>query len=672
MSINIIDNKVCIDGTLIPLYTDAFNGTVRIHDPFKKLWNIILTSKFVRPIPLSITGANDINVTDSVVYGCGIPNEFVQWCPSDGIATANDTVISFTDINTKLLINWSTDVDTTIRFYTVYNDLPYRAYPIVDTTGAFTVYSGTSGSFEIYNCRFMVAVVDNATNVTLNVSKGCDTRECSFIKPNLSFCFRSNYYELPVTETIVVNDKEVVQLNPELGTLYERIITTLTLLAKDFPCDNVIPKLFTSPYLGVWQPLAGVGPIRYFLPAIITEFDLPTESFTNLTGQSFLTDPTSPVMIFTFIRENLNGPILNDGFLLNTFNNLLDHRINWEIVNPNMDHILIGFYSSSNFAFNEQNNLFLITGDKGPSIFDANKCNEFRGSFICQNVVRIYVATNADIQIKLNIQIIVPEIKVSPVITLEKSSIDYYRPNTCPPSNQLIPITETKLLTEDPLAITNGSIDPFECFVDAATYVSEYLDKTALSILLFDNPISTRDVLEPIIFEKREIRTLELGSLRYAGLDANLSDDTAPGKFVTFFWVRNHIGFGIPRYLLNRGDLVHVNVNLIVRLNIAPFRFDRTIEIIFGLHGYVYFGDLKDWPYLNAIQPSGTTKQVLDTIKIPANSPGRLYNRVFDVQYVLGQNEPGFGLNLQIPFNINVAITQAEFNQVTMSFGPLS
>ena len=80
------------------------------------------------------------------------------------------------------------------------------------------------------------------------------------------------------------------------------------------------------------------------------------------------------------------------------FNQALYYEISWQVVDPITENFLIGFYTSDNFAFDVENVLFLITGNKGASIF-CKPC----GSFINFGTLNFYVATNEFVRVNVKV-----------------------------------------------------------------------------------------------------------------------------------------------------------------------------------------------------------------------------------------------------------------------------
>ena len=285
---------------------------------------------------------------------------------------------------------------------------------------------------------------------------------------------------------------------------------------------KIIKHLFDKKNAQLWSILSTCGFFQYTGAGVISDIPSPLIPKSILTGISQLSDPESPVRIINFKLDNTGGPIasIDNGFVMNTYNNLSGYKISYKVVSDNgiplKSNIKIGFYTSDVFQFNVTNQVFLICGSKGPSLFTTNKCNSYKGSFFCNLINFIYVAVDADCNVIIKVKAIVPKKVIQPKITYDKPIISYFntaRNNShddcrCNKAGKYclnnIPVAITKFACELPDAISLILIKkPLPGFRKISTIINKYMDEKSLSITLFDSPNIPINPLETSLFGVR-------------------------------------------------------------------------------------------------------------------------------------------------------------------------
>ena len=756
------DDQVCFlyEGkvTKLALYKNCQN-TVRICDPFTILWQFYLNKLIpIKPLPLTLSGIGDENNDNKIqqnAYFNGLSSSsdcFVVWKQSHKkkkFVSDDGITLYLTDFGPQVDISWESNKDITISFYTAYDNLEFRAYPVFDTDkNVIATYSGRTGKFTTRNTNFLCAMVDKEAQIKLHVrtskckeqygsvckynnvqygsdckynneqygfddkynneqygfddkysdqygsdgkyseqfrpdckykeqcGSGCKYNEhCGLDHKYLRFCYKDCKYKLSIQKSYC-----------KLQQLEDNIMCTLKVLSKEWPCDNVIPKLFSKEFLGVWDILSYVGTWGYMGPSIIKQFNLPPSSETRLRGISFLTDPSSIVRVFSFDIENTDGPIVNNDdefpfpFLLDTFSDALIYRIIWKISDAAIsDNIKIGFYTSDAFDPNITNRLWLVCGNKGPSLFDANKCNNYMGSFICKYLSRLYIAADRDVTIQLRIQIIVPEKKVFPLFFEDKYVYEYYKTQ-----NGLIPVTksillldtgttdiegDTDIVTDPSTDITLETTTPLPCFREASEYVDKYINDTSLSITLFDPSEPTSGIMakqflsrtasvslepkaewgakavETVVYNENEmIPTSSSVSNRdynyFAYIRINPPDKR---KRSVHYFRQGNTGIAIQRSRIapNVGD-VNVRVDLTIYIEFASARtYDNDV-----IHFSLSLQDLNSSSWSTHKQANGTKAQSFVDVLRPSQDGS--VQQSFTRDFVFGTNVKGFTPNVFI------------------------
>ena len=290
----------------------------------------------------------------------------------------------------------------------------------------------------------------------------------------------------------------------------------------------------------LWSLLSYTGPLVNKDGGISTDIPAPQKFISNLVGESFISDPSSVVRVVSFTNPGIGEPITTGGFVLETYSGIANYKISWSF-NDKTDlskckhqNIRIGFYTSDTFEFDITNNLFLICGNKGPSIFNSNLKSRYRGSFKCKEINRIYVAVDKEIEVHLKVEAIIPPYIKYPTISPNHKVYTKY-----------ITISDKHCNEKKKLAVyTITATDKFflnlikretKCFRKATVIIQNFLNETSLSITLF-SPTATDLIVLPDIY-----RFPELGSYsnvevtaRYSSIITNLFGEKSTYQCSTF------------------------------------------------------------------------------------------------------------------------------------------
>ena len=255
----------------------------------------------------------------------------------------------------------------------------------------------------------------------------------------------------------------------------------------------------TSPFNSLWYDLFSLGQFNNRIGFTTDKIPFPKNNISKLRGTSFLSNPSSSsgvrIVLFKLLNTtDNNGPIVGftdspnsmNGFALQTYATPLHYKISWlsrsKDINLNKK-MKIGFYTSDDFRYGRKNNLYLICGNRGASLFDT-KVGQ-KGTFSCQGVLTIYVAINSDVtdqevEILLKIEAIKPEVWSFPEIAVGK------------PYTKYLTIEHHDKFYKLPVyTMTANSNDtyikaPSFLFKQTAALINAYLSQTSLSILLWE------------------------------------------------------------------------------------------------------------------------------------------------------------------------------------------
>jgi hypothetical protein len=262
--------------------------------------------------------------------------------------------------------------------------------------------------------------------------------------------------------------------------------------------------VFTQQFLKLWYYLFNVGQYLYLGGFAGPPGPGPLNSISRLTGTP-IRQPGSVARIQSFRLLNSDGPIVNlvdrPSFELNVFSNALILTIDWEVTNNfGIDDcdLKVGFYTSDNPGYDMTGNLYLICGNLGASLFTGTS-----GQFICRELQRIYVAVNADVNVKLRIKSYVPKILPFPNLFLEPYT-KYLRINT-PPSEctedsvddyEKLPVYTLTQSLENGVPIYIKKTTPL--FYQVAALINAYLAATSLTIILLPDEVllTKRNILQ--------------------------------------------------------------------------------------------------------------------------------------------------------------------------------
>jgi hypothetical protein len=233
-------------------------------------------------------------------------------------------------------------------------------------------------------------------------------------------------------------------------------------------------------YIELWDLLTNnVGESINMGGLDTTTFFLPKVSQSTLRSTKSLTGPKSKVRLLVFEQiinytpspedTEFRGPIGNQGYALNIFNNLLKYQVSWEILSSKPT--IIGFYSSGDFQLGRTNQLYLISGSRGPAIFQ-----ESSGSFVFGGDMNMYVVVNREVNVEVKIEVIVPKRFFSPELTLGPYT-KYFQLG----QGDQVPIYRSFIRPDTYTIVTEPSCN----FRNLYLLMLAYLEKTRLNLTLF-------------------------------------------------------------------------------------------------------------------------------------------------------------------------------------------
>ncbi len=403
--------------------------------------------------------------------------------------------------------------------------------------------------------------------------------------------------------------------------------------------DSNGTPIFTEQSL--WSLLSFIGKYTLRPGGVVRQFPLPSVSSSKIVGTPYLMDPTSVVRALSFTNENPDGPItavdVNTPFILNTYNESVDFKVSWRIRSCNQD-VRIGFYSSAVFEFGVTNNLYLITGDKGPALFTKNS-----GSFTCSQIQNMYCAVDQDVMVDIIVQVVIPEKRIYPD---PKPGVYYtqYLDNG-------LPVYTLRTISDQ-----EGLKKPTKYFECAAEVIRRYLNETSLSITLFDNkPIITKNLLIKVppttVFRG-------IGNNYGANLSSFNTDNQGSYKTDWYFFVNQ--GLELPPF---NQTVRKISYNISLTSNIFPYSINAQVTMQWMSNGSIWHKHIK----LNSAgQEDGEAIINYDGIPSPYIISGSMllsnaYSDVNITVYYTSSNPSVIG---------NVAST-AEFTDITVEYIPL-
>ena len=232
--------------------------------------------------------------------------------------------------------------------------------------------------------------------------------------------------------------------------------------------------IFCKQFIQLWELLydVGVGDLPTYT-GIIYSFPLPDKPISRLIGFPTIVDSSSIFRVYSFINDDVSGPIINHGYSLQSYNDEVFYEIKWKI-EEDLDNFVIGFYRSDGFVNEITNTFSLICGSHGASIFRTS-C----GKMISPGISNLFVAANKNTKIKLKIKVIIPDKLLYPRITMYNPYTKYI---TIQDSNCMsIQLPVYKMFAFGETSIVK---EPSKYFVEATTIIKNYLRRTGLPIRL--------------------------------------------------------------------------------------------------------------------------------------------------------------------------------------------
>lgn len=243
---------------------------------------------------------------------------------------------------------------------------------------------------------------------------------------------------------------------------------------------------FCKQFTKLWELLYNIGESNLSLySGVETSFPTPVKLTSKLIGKQGLVDPTSIVRIYSFINEDLTGPVTNNGYQLDLYNDAVSYEITWK-VKDTIQGFLIGFYRSEGFVDSNTNSFSLICGSRGASLFGKTS-----GSFISPGVNNLFVASNKNTTIELQIKAIIPDRIVYPEISYDEPYTKYITIRDCQHNKFKIPVYTIFVPTKDSITAIK---QPNKYFVQAAKIIKNYLTATGLSLTLLPDELEVSNI----------------------------------------------------------------------------------------------------------------------------------------------------------------------------------
>lgn len=425
---------------------------------------------------------------------------------------------------------------------------------------------------------------------------------------------------------------------------------------------------FQRPFQRLWKLLEYTGPLSNLGGGVATDFPSPAVPTSNLLGKSFLSDPSSEVRVVDFENLTVGGPILTSGFALETYNDTIDYLISWSLSDlETLDRcshsiVKIGFYTSDSFEFNVENQLRLICGRKGASIFAATPKNHYTGSFRCRGVARIYVAVDRPVEVRLKVTRIIPPYIIFPEVNVNHpvytKYLAYPSKSTCKSNYQSIPVYTIRSLD---LTFRNLILKPTRCFRRAAKIIDHFLEATSLSITLFQPVESRLNLQAPIIYRAPQLESYEivlagaLGTSRAQVIVTNqlgIKGTYDALKVGTVQTTKQGIKTDVPAGYYPR---ISYQISTYV---LGDSMYSDPIFVSVQLHDYDRF-----WGDLVQFQPAG--KAIISYPNQPLFRSDVPNPKIFEGSFLLGPNVPDFNITVYYtPEDDETFLTFATFVEV--------
>lgn len=278
-------------------------------------------------------------------------------------------------------------------------------------------------------------------------------------------------------------------------------------------------------FVELWNILRVNGTFLYLGNGVIRDIAGPTNDTSLLVGSPTFRDPVTSVRLYSFDMMEQKGPIRNGGYFLNTFNSLLILKISWWVVGENLaKNVKVGFYSTDDYHVGSPSELILITGSKGPSLFNANDKNRWHGCFKAQNINNIFVASDAEVEIRIKIRSIIPESIKIPYLAPGVPHNIMLTSSLCCEKINLNVAQQVFVPGENGVAVQT----PTRNFLEASRYVQKFLAETALSLYVDDENSTTLVVPHTII--NYSGMTFRMSVLRYMDYMTLITNDLFPGS----------------------------------------------------------------------------------------------------------------------------------------------
>lgn len=408
-------------------------------------------------------------------------------------------------------------------------------------------------------------------------------------------------------------------------------------------CDGIKIVRFKDEFNPLWYMLSDWGRSAVVISneSVVTQFPLPQVSQSILNGIPYITDPSSEVIVYSFTNENPNGPIMTEeGFQLKTYSDAINFKIEW-IVEGEVDECFkIGFYTSDDFDFLATNNLYLISGDRGASLFAKPS-----GSFICETIMNFYVATNRNVPVKIIVTAVIPKARFYPDYITKPYTQYLFFKDECGRKYEIPVYTLT--VVEDIYV----SKEPTKYVMNVANIISKFLNDTSLSITLFEPPLSNnRPFVRDVIRTYKDVPTV-ISPYRVGG---TLSLNTDNFSTRIGVWGINNRSFRLdtaPRVVFPPNIAYYHKVLLTIKT--AGDEFNPVIKPVYDTY-------LTNWPFHNLYDPS-TGKVKAPPVSYLITSDPITY------EFILNPNSKNFGFEMY-QFGPSGDFNKVSIPQITVEF----
>lgn len=235
------------------------------------------------------------------------------------------------------------------------------------------------------------------------------------------------------------------------------------------------PELWNLlPYAGLWYPVPSLPKVEDLkLPeeTEVTLLGIPYEG-TN-TGQN----PDLRLINFTYL-SSLKGPVREAGVQTLFSHAYLNYKIKWRVepLSKFKGPVKIGFYTSAYLAEGRSiRTCMLMLSNKGPAIFTASGSTR-KGCFEAEWLGDMYVVVDANVSVKLSIEVSKPKQIINPDLSKLFKPYKYIINDECVATDQLVSLVSFQTL-----------LRPQGKYIKISEEMINYLIDTGVNVTLFDS-----------------------------------------------------------------------------------------------------------------------------------------------------------------------------------------